>query len=133
MATWQVVNRNSKEVVYAYTSDDPIEWPGMEFSLFNHIDTTPTESEPQIEWKIFIGAFFDRFKDYKLDILSSQDPVIKAFILDASVRKYIDLISREEELRNALTYIVAQGFPIDVEGILTTEPTGEELWQPYTL
>ena len=133
MATWQVVNRRTKEVVYAYTSDDPIEWPGMEFSLFNHIDTTPTESEPQIEWKVFVGAFFDRFGDYKLGILSSQDPVIKAFILDASIRKYIDLISREEELRNALTYIVAQGFSIDVEGILTTEPTGEELWQPYTL
>ena len=133
MATWQVVDRKSKEVVYAYTSDDPIEWPGMEFSLFNHINTTPTEYEPQIEWKIFVGAFFDRFKDYKLDILSSQDPVIKAFILDASIRKYIDLISREEELRNALTYIVAQGFSIDVEGILTTEPTGEELWQQYIL
>ena len=133
MATWQVVNRKSKEVVYAYTSDDPIEWPGMEFSLFNHIGTTLTESEPQIEWKIFVGAFFDRFGDYRLAVLSSQDPIIKAFILDASVRKYIDLTTRAKDLRDALTYIVAQGFPLDIEAILTTEPVGEELWQQYTL
>ena len=133
MATWQVINRITKEVVYAYISDDPVEWPGMEFSLFNHVDTTPAESEPQVECKIFVGSFFDRFKEHKLGILSSQDPTIKAFILDASVRKYIDLISREPELRICLNYIVSQGFAIDVEAILTTETTGEELWQPFTL
>ena len=128
MATWQVVNRKSKEVVYAYTSDDPIEWPGMEFSLFNHIDTTTTESEPQIEWKIFVGAFFDRFGDYRLAVLSSQDPIIKAFILDASVRKYIDLFERRTELSNLIDYIQSKGFDIDKTKILDLVPSEEEEW-----
>ena len=36
MSTWQVANRLTGEVVYAYTSDQPVEWPGMEYAAHNH-------------------------------------------------------------------------------------------------
>lgn len=36
MSTWQVTHRTTGEVVYAYTSDDPVEWPGMEYAAHNH-------------------------------------------------------------------------------------------------
>lgn len=36
MSTWQVTHRTTGEVVYAYTSDEPVEWPGMEYSEHNH-------------------------------------------------------------------------------------------------
>lgn len=36
MSTWQVTNRLTGEVVYAYTSDEPVEWPGMEYAAHNH-------------------------------------------------------------------------------------------------
>lgn len=36
MSTWKVTNRLTGEVVYAYTSDEPVEWPGMEYALHNH-------------------------------------------------------------------------------------------------
>ena len=36
MSTWQVTNRTTGEVVYAYTSDVPVEWPGMEYADHNH-------------------------------------------------------------------------------------------------
>ena len=36
MSTWQVTNRLTGAVVYAYTSDDPVEWPGMEYATHNH-------------------------------------------------------------------------------------------------
>ena len=36
MSTWQVTNRLTGEVVYAYTADDPVEWPGMEYAAHNH-------------------------------------------------------------------------------------------------
>ena len=36
MSTWQVTNRLTGEVVYAYTADDPVEWPGMEYATHNH-------------------------------------------------------------------------------------------------
>ena len=37
MSTWQVTKRLTGEVVYAYTADEPVEWPGMEFSTHNHL------------------------------------------------------------------------------------------------
>ena len=36
MSTWQVTKRTTGEVVYAYTSDEPVEWPGMEYATHNH-------------------------------------------------------------------------------------------------
>lgn len=36
MSTWQVTHRTTGEVVYAYTSDEPVEWPGMEYAAHNH-------------------------------------------------------------------------------------------------
>ena len=36
MSTWQVTNRLTGEVVYAYTADAPVEWPGMEYAAHNH-------------------------------------------------------------------------------------------------
>lgn len=36
MSTWQVTNRLTGEVVYAYTSDEPVEWTGMEYAAHNH-------------------------------------------------------------------------------------------------
>ena len=36
MSTWQVTERATGKVVYAYTSDEPVEWPGMEYATHNH-------------------------------------------------------------------------------------------------
>ena len=36
MSTWQVTERATGNVVYAYTSDEPVEWPGMEYATHNH-------------------------------------------------------------------------------------------------
>ena len=36
MSTWQATERATGKVVYAYTSDEPVEWPGMEYATHNH-------------------------------------------------------------------------------------------------
>ena len=36
MSTWQVTERATGKVVFAYTSDEPVEWPGMEYATHNH-------------------------------------------------------------------------------------------------
>ena len=36
MSTWQVTERATGKVVYAYTADEPVEWPGMEYATHNH-------------------------------------------------------------------------------------------------
>ena len=132
MSTWQVTKRLTGEVVYAYTADEPVEWPGMEFSTHNHL-LQVQEIEPETtdaDWRIYVGAFFDRFGDQKIGILSSEDAVVQALIKDASVRQYIGLRERRDELAQMIGVLVAKGFPLDAAAILDTEPTGAELWQP---
>jgi len=132
MSTWQVTKRLTGEVVYAYTADEPVEWPGMEFTTHNHLLQVP-DVEPETtdaDWRIYVGAFFDRFGDQKIGILSSEDAVVQALIKDASVRQYIGLRERRDELVQMIGVLIAKGFPLDTAAILDTEPTEAELWQP---
>ena len=132
MSTWQVTKRLTGEVVYAYTADEPVEWPGMEFSTHNHL-LQVQEIEPETtdaDWRIYVGAFFDRFGDQKIGILSSEDAVVQALIKDASVLQYNGLRERRDELAQMIGVLVAKGFTLDAAAILDTEPTGAELWQP---
>ena len=47
MSTWQVTNRLTGEVVFAYTSDDPVEWPDMEYAENNHVRVVDTVEVPK--------------------------------------------------------------------------------------
>ena len=132
MSTWQVTNRLTGEVVYAYTADEPVEWPGMEYSTHNHSRVIETAEEPSTDadWRIYIGAFFDRFGDQKISILASEDAVVQALVKDASVRQYIGLKERRDELAQMIGVLVSKGFALDAAAILDTEPTEDERWQP---
>ena len=81
-------------------------------------------------WRIDVGSFFDRFGDAKLAILSSENAVVKAMIMDASVRKYIALVERKDELTQMLGLLqtLVPGISLDVAAILETEPTDAERW-----
>ena len=132
MSTWQVTNRLTGEVVYAYTADEPVEWPGMEFATHNHLLQVPeaVQETTDADWRIYVGAFFDRFGAEKISILSSEDAVVQALIKDASVRQYIGLRERRDELAQMIGVLVSKGFPLDAAAILDTEPTEDERWQP---
>lgn len=41
MSTWQVSERATGAVVYAYTADEPVEWPDYPYSAFNHLLQLP--------------------------------------------------------------------------------------------
>ena len=128
MSTWQVTDRLTGEVVYAYTADEPVEWPGMEFATHNHL-LQAQEAEPETtdaDWRIYVGAFFDRFGSEKIGILASEDAVVQALVRDASVRQYIGLRERYDELAQMIGVLVAKGFPLDAAAILDTEPTDAE-------
>ena len=133
MSTWQVTNRLTGEIVYAYAAEQPTEFPGLEFSTHNHTLQIPVVVDTtDADWRIFVGAFFDRFGSQKSAILSSEDVVVQALIKDASVRKYIGLKERRAELTQMLGVLVAKGFALDTAAILDTEPTEGERWQPFT-
>ena len=128
MSTWQVTERATGKVVYAYTADAPVEWPDYPYSAFNHL-LQVSEVEPETtdaDWRIYVGAFFDRFGGQKIGILASEDVVVQALIKDASVRQYIGLRERRDELAQMIGALVDKGFTLDAAAIIDTEPTDAE-------
>ena len=81
-------------------------------------------------WRIYVGAFFDRFGEDKIAILSSDNAIVQALIKDASVRQYIGLVERKDELTQMLGLLqtLVPGVALDVTAILETVPTDEERW-----
>ena len=91
------------------------------------VEPEPTPVDPAL-WRIDVGSFFDRFGEAKLAILSSDNAVVKAMIMDASVRKYISLVERKDELTQMLGLLqtLVPGISLDVAAILETTPTEAE-------
>lgn len=84
-----------------------------------------TEPEPVGVRYISVGAFFDRFGELKLPILRDQNYDCKAVVMDASVRKYIDLDN--PELPAGLAILQAAGHDIDPVAILDAPIQPHEL------
>lgn len=127
-----VTNKATGKEVYRYQADSPDEWNGMEFATHDHIEQPAVENVAESinveQWRIHVGAFFDRFGGSKVGILASSNPYIQAVIKDASVRQYIALKERRDDLLDALNLLVSQGFAIDPAAILDTIPAGSEVW-----
>lgn len=84
----------------------------------------PTPEPLPLSKHISVGSFFDRFGQHKYPILASADPMVKALIQDCSVRSYIDLDNAQ--LPYGLDMLIAAGFAIDKEAILTAPVTASE-------
>ncbi|MFM7008238.1 MAG: hypothetical protein ACKO0Z_02700 [Betaproteobacteria bacterium] len=134
MPEYIVTRKTDGAEIYRYNADAPIEWSGMEFTGYDHIEAAPVVSEPtqQVDptrWKIYVGSFFDRFGAAKLAILSDPDPVVQAVIKDASVRNYIDLLGRRDELLQVIGLLNLKGHAVDATAVLDLEPTDDEVWR----
>ena len=137
MSTFRATYRLSGEVVeYESTLPQPEhltdDWRLEEISFAvaaPDVEPEPTPVDPAL-WRIDVGSFFDRFGEAKLEILSSENAVVKAMIMDASVRKYIALSERKDELAQMLALLqsLVPGISLDVAAILETEPTDAERW-----
>ncbi len=44
MSTWQVTERATGTVVYAYTADEAVDWPDYPFAAYNHAREIPVEA-----------------------------------------------------------------------------------------
>ena len=133
MKTFAVLRKTDGVKVYEYQDEAPVEWIDFPFSQFDHVEqpeapVVEPDPVPAERWKIWVGAFFDRFGAAKLAVLASNDAHVQAAIKDASVRKYIDLLGRREELEQLIGYIQSKGHAIEVEAILDVVPTDDEVW-----
>lgn len=66
------------------------------------IPETPVIVDP-CEWLIDKGPFFDRFGAAKMTVLTSNDAVIKAILLDIGARHWIDL--KRPDVATSLAYV----------------------------
>lgn len=91
------------------------------------VHSWPTSVAPAgvVSRRISVGAFYNRFGGQKWPILASADAMVRALILDSSVRAFIDL--DDPDLPAGLAMIQAAGFPIDPEAIMTDEIHSDEL------
>lgn len=73
---------------------------------------------PPVERYISVGAFYDRFGSAKWGILSSDEPLIQAFVRDCQVRRFINLDA--PDVAEGVNYIhtSAVGKDIDPDAII---------------
>lgn len=134
MSLFVVTEKASGSEVTRYVAIAATESVGYSFADFDHAETPEAPEQPVVVdpalWRIDVGSFFDRFGDAKLAILASENTIVKAMITDASVRKYISLIERKDELTQMLGLLqsLVPGICLDVTAILETEPAEAERW-----
>lgn len=134
MSLFVVTEKASGSEVTRYVAIAATESVGYSFADFDHAETPEAPEQPVVVdpalWRIDVGSFFDRFGDAKLAILASENTIVKAMITDASVRKYISLIERKDELTQMLGLLqsLVPGICLDVTAILETVPTEAERW-----
>lgn len=115
---------------YSAATAQPVN--GFDLVDYDHTEWTPDAVQTPIDpprWKIYVGSFFDRFGRAKLAILSDPDPVVQAVIKDASVRNYIDLLGRRDELLQVIGLLNMKGHAVDATAVLDVEPTDDEVWR----
>jgi len=115
---------------YSAATTQPVN--GFDLVDYDHTEWTPDAVQAPIDparWRIYVGSFFDRFGASKLAILSDPDPVVQAVIKDASVRNYIDLLGRRDELLQVIGLLNLKGHAVDATAVLDIEPTDDEVWR----
>lgn len=86
-------------------------WNGRGWSI-TKIPPQLTPLEPKIKTIISIDHLFDKFNSDKWNILTNQDPLIKAFILDCSVRNTVDIT--DPNFQTIINYMI-ENFNYDID------------------
>lgn len=129
-----VRNKTNGEEVTRYAAVSIRDIDGYSMAEFDHVEyvedaAAETPVDPSA-WRIDVGSFFDRFGDAKIPILASDNAIVQALIKDASVRQYIALVERKDELTQMLGLLqtLVPGVSLDVAAILETVPSDVERW-----
>ena len=130
---FSVIRKSDGIEATRYAAQAVTEIDGYPFSEFDHVEYVEGSIETPVDpanWRIYVGAFFDRFGDDKLAILASDNAIVQALIKDASVRAYIGLVERKDELTQMLGLLqtLVPGIALDVTAILETVPSDVERW-----
>ena len=146
MKIFNVINKENGSVVYSYSSDLPIEWSGMEFNNFDHVEkqepNVVNQELPINSVKITKLAFRNRFTPSEkamLEFAAVDDPTVsiqnrqskamlRAYLNDVNAATYIDL--NRKDTRDGVFALEAQqliGIGRAIE-ILDTPVTEQEIF-----
>ena len=132
MADYIVTRKSDGAEVLRYSAAYAQPVNGFDLVDYDHTEWYPDNMQQPVDpdrWKVYVGSFFDRFGSAKLAILSDPDPVVQAVIKDASVRNYIDLLGRRDELLQVIGLLNLKGHAVDATAVLDLEPTEDEVWR----
>ena len=91
MSTWQVTERASGTVVYAYDAESPTEWQEYPFSEFNHILHVP-ELEAPIQRTLTKRAYLGRFT------AEERVAIRTAAKQSVALEDYLELLALSEDI-----------------------------------
>jgi hypothetical protein len=91
-------------------------WTGEAWVMAEYAAPAPLPAPSTAPRRITVGAFFDRFGQYKWEILADQDAQVHAVVLDATVREFIDLDN--PQLPDGLAVLIHAGHSIDPDAVL---------------
>lgn len=77
--------------------------------------TAPVSPAPRY---VSVGAFFDRFGAQKWPILSSVDPVVKALVVDCSVRVKTGINLDAPDVAAGLQLLQSKGFDVTTAAVI---------------
>ena len=86
MADFIVTRKSDGVEVLRYSAAEAMPVNGFDFAYYEHTAFDPETPVAQVDaslWKIYVGAFFDRFGAAKIAILASDDLLAQAIIRDA--------------------------------------------------
>ena len=93
MSNWKVENRLTGAVVYAYTADEPTEWPGMEFATCNHVSEVVEPTPPNRRaTKLQFRNLFTTAEKVAIDFAALDNPAADTAtrIQSASLRVFLE-------------------------------------------
>lgn len=145
MKIFNVIRKSDNKLIYTYSAESPIEWEGMSFLDFEHVEvaTVTVENEPVVQpVKITKLAFRNRFKPeekIQLELASKDDPtstsnkrkasaVIRVYLDDVNSASFIDLNrvdTRQGVMALEASGLIGSGRALE---ILNTPPTEEEIY-----
>lgn len=132
----QLVDGTIHLVIESETDPDGIngEWvacgnagPGWTYDGTAFAPPVPPVVVDPCQWLIDLGAFYDRFGNAKMAVLTSADAGVKAIMSDVAIRKWIDL--QRGDVASSLAYIgsVVPALTGALQtAILTTPVTADE-------
>ena len=91
MSTWQIADRVTGTVVYAYDADAPIEWAEYPFSDFNHVIQIPAPEAPVVRI-VTKREYLGRFTQ------AERVAIRTAAKQSAELEDYLELLALSEDI-----------------------------------